>query len=704
MSVPDPLRFEVAPDIVEHLGLNLYTNLPRVLVEFIANAYDADSGYADISIDFNQVKDARRHMREVWRAKHEKKAPSSDEIPLEEMTLPQEIHISIEDRGHGMSRDDLQQKFLRIARKRRDEDKGRSPSGRVVMGRKGIGKLAGFGIAHCVEVTSRTKAEGHATKIVLDYDKLIGLKKTENVQIPDFRIEGGGGLNPSGTRIVLSRLLYEPTGSKIETIAQEIGEYFNIIKSSEFEVRINGTSIPPSERVYAFGYPNPDLPIDQLVHQKLPIDEQREVSFSYRIRFTGKGHQLKAGQRGMRVYAHQRLASLPDLLDLGTGMHGFQNTHYLDGIVQADFIDKQRSDYISSNRHSLRWDTPLLAPMRKFLTDEMSKACSSYQGTKDKTVAKQVKDDPFTKELIEKASLPASRRKMAFHLATKLAANCGDETDDQYYKDTLPPIIHSLGYGELISAIADLAQDDHPSFPSLVGTIAKLTSAELADFSRIVGGRIKGIGALRKIFKESDFKKPNNEDELHSLLKGNPWLVDATFWQFLTSNETEDTLSEKLMKALKVGPFVVSSYDKTKPEESEPFGKNRRPDLVFLLSNSALARVVIVELKAPNTPLHGEHLLQLKRYRDDVLSHLKTYGQGHLRVEGFLIGSRAPKGSREEGVQDLKVMEDEIGPNSEVRVFDLFELLKRAEDAHKELLDIYERSAKRLQEEEVEEE
>lgn len=39
----NPLMFKVAPHIVEDLGLNLYTTLPRVLVEFIANAYDADS-------------------------------------------------------------------------------------------------------------------------------------------------------------------------------------------------------------------------------------------------------------------------------------------------------------------------------------------------------------------------------------------------------------------------------------------------------------------------------------------------------------------------------------------------------------------------------------------------------------------------------------------------------------------------------------
>ena len=53
MAAAEKLKFKVAPHIVEDLGLNLYTTLPRVLVEFVANAYDADSPYADIRFDEN---------------------------------------------------------------------------------------------------------------------------------------------------------------------------------------------------------------------------------------------------------------------------------------------------------------------------------------------------------------------------------------------------------------------------------------------------------------------------------------------------------------------------------------------------------------------------------------------------------------------------------------------------------------------------
>jgi hypothetical protein len=57
-----PLKFKVAPHLVQDLGLNLYTSLARVLVEFVANAYDADSPDVNVTMDFdlNAIKLRRR--------------------------------------------------------------------------------------------------------------------------------------------------------------------------------------------------------------------------------------------------------------------------------------------------------------------------------------------------------------------------------------------------------------------------------------------------------------------------------------------------------------------------------------------------------------------------------------------------------------------------------------------------------------------
>src|SRR6185295_15875920 len=70
---PDKLKFKVAPHIVEDLGLNLYSNLPRVLVEYIANAYDADAKTSKITFDKDAIHAAREEMKKAYEDEKGKK-------------------------------------------------------------------------------------------------------------------------------------------------------------------------------------------------------------------------------------------------------------------------------------------------------------------------------------------------------------------------------------------------------------------------------------------------------------------------------------------------------------------------------------------------------------------------------------------------------------------------------------------------------
>ena len=98
------LYFVVAPHIVQDLGLNLYTTLPRVLAEFVANAHDADSPDVDVRMDFEAIKDAREALRAEGHTEAE---------PLAERELPNHLMLTITDNGHGMSRDEVQARFSR---------------------------------------------------------------------------------------------------------------------------------------------------------------------------------------------------------------------------------------------------------------------------------------------------------------------------------------------------------------------------------------------------------------------------------------------------------------------------------------------------------------------------------------------------------------------------------------------------------------
>src|SRR5258706_2320103 len=103
---------------IEHLGLKLYSTLPRVIAELVSNAFDSES-------------------------------------PKVEVLLPEGDHgehseVIVRDYGHGMAATEIQSQYLPIGRHRRGDD-GKlalSKNGKVrVTGRKGLGKLAALGVA-----------------------------------------------------------------------------------------------------------------------------------------------------------------------------------------------------------------------------------------------------------------------------------------------------------------------------------------------------------------------------------------------------------------------------------------------------------------------------------------------------------------------------------------------------------------------------
>lgn len=126
--------FEMTVDlnVLEHLGINLYSNIAAVLTEAVANAWDADASGVQIRVD-----------------------PNND-------------WIEIEDDGIGMSVDDLNGKYLRVGYRRRDEDAEhgcKTVKGRPVMGRKGLGKLSLFSIANVIEVQSAKDGHRHGFRM-----------------------------------------------------------------------------------------------------------------------------------------------------------------------------------------------------------------------------------------------------------------------------------------------------------------------------------------------------------------------------------------------------------------------------------------------------------------------------------------------------------------------------------------------------------
>ncbi len=681
----EPLKLNVAPHLVQDLGLNLYTDLPKVLVEYVANAYDADSPFVDIVMDFVEIEKQRAIVKATATADKAKAAGVPEALAaipsMGERTLPLSVTVKISDRGCGMSRDDLATQFLIAGRRRREE--GPAPSthtsgGRLLMGRKGVGKLAGFGVAQVITITTRKRDARDATRIVLDYHEIGKHRTTNDIVVPESTPPGGGGIPiTGGTEVVLSCLMHDPLKTKQDTVENALTKQFWQVAQGGFKINLNGRPISGDAPEYKFAWPRPELPHDQLVSHSIAVEDDREYQFLYRLRF--RKDSLMAAERGVRIYAHARLASAPSLLDVPTGMHGFRQSDYLDGIVQADFIDEQPTDYIATDRQSLRWETPLLGPLRKFLSEEMKNAIVECQKVMDGNAEKEARDDIYTNDLIAKASLPKHRARAVHKMAAVLASICKGGTEGQEYKERIGILVSGVEQGDILSELHKLSREAVPNFTKVVEEVTELTKQEFGDFGRYLRGRLSAIDALANIIGRQDFALGKNEKELHVLLENNAWLIDPALSQFLTSNQTQDVTFKKLAAELGVGSGVPA----------DPDSGDERPDLVFLLHNTSLNRLLIVELKAPNVKLNMEHLLQLRDYVRDARTWLKNAGREHVIVESILIGSRSKAVTTS---KNIKRLEDELtrkSPSDDERVYDLNELLDRTKRAHVELLSIH---------------
>ena len=113
----DKLEMTFDPLVIDDLGAKLYSTLPPILSELIANGYDA--GATKVYIDLSTNKETG------------------------------DKEIIILDNGEGMTFNEINDKYLRIGRKKREEQEvfKRKP-----IGKKGLGKLAFFGVSDRAEI------------------------------------------------------------------------------------------------------------------------------------------------------------------------------------------------------------------------------------------------------------------------------------------------------------------------------------------------------------------------------------------------------------------------------------------------------------------------------------------------------------------------------------------------------------------------
>lgn len=159
---------------VDKLGIQMYDRVAAVLAELIANSYDADAEYVKIYLPFGQYL-AQKAQGEI---------------------LDRGFKIVISDDGCGMTTDEINEYYLNVGYNRRTTRSERTiKHDRRVMGRKGIGKLAPFGICHIVEVISaggeRTGQGYSVANLILNLNDIVNEKTDEDGNMVPYHPQPG---------------------------------------------------------------------------------------------------------------------------------------------------------------------------------------------------------------------------------------------------------------------------------------------------------------------------------------------------------------------------------------------------------------------------------------------------------------------------------------------------------------------------------
>ena len=670
---PTSLKMRVNIGMLDALGVGMYENIGQSLVEFVANGHDADASRVEVTMPFDIISQERKVARE--QAKLEgKDLKEGVYLPLTET-----VSITIKDNGHGMSADELQNKFLLLSRNRREDSKTSESGNRKVMGRKGLGKLAGFGAAEQVVVTSKRKGQTHSTTIVMDYNDIAKQQQVEDVAfLPTYTDD----LNPEdhGTTIILKRLRCDSLKRTEDALLKTLRRNFANLGEA-FSVHLNAQKIEPANVDYEFQYPA-DLDGDGLAAFVVELEDGETFEIRAVVKFRARGASdattergsLPATERGARVYCKGRLAAGPTLFDLPTGMHNFHSQAYMEAIVFADVLDDMHVDLISTNRRGLKSDNDVVDAFIDKTTAIMKEAISAHGKFRDgiarDELNAQAKVNPYIQQVL---ALPPSTRGPARKLLETLGAREG--FNSQIFSEIAPYFVGAINSSEVLVELIKSGTSPK-DLKTVIGQLNELGGIERRDIIKLYRGRRSGIDALRVLEEKSHEKGPQYEKELHELLKDNVWLIRPEFGTYLTSDDQIAYVARKLNMALAIDTkATVNAAD--------------RPDLVFLAVDRAQpTTVTIVELKSPNVNLSIEHLNQLEGYIGDVEEILEQdYQMSKVRVRGHLIGNFGKPDSSAKGPKRLRQRMKEAGASDKWEVISIPELLERARQAHLQIIE-----------------
>ena len=590
--------------VLEELGINLYSNVPAVLAEVVANSWDADARSVRINIDHDKAQ------------------------------------IEITDDGRGMlvneQVNEVNDKYLLVGyRKRSDstdvDEQGNSVTQglrRPVMGRKGIGKLSLFAIADEFEV--HTARDGHKAGFVMSSEDIRqqisqghGTYYPRPIPLEQVRVE-------QGTRILLTRLKKD-LSQAAKNLRRRLSRRFGIKgEQHDFKVFIEGKQITIEDRdyfhkvQYLWEYGD-SVPPFQSICTSLEkyFARSNQVGAEGEFRVTGwigtahKSGDLKDGEDNINrlvVLVREKLAQEDILEEFGEdGVYA----SYVFGEIHADFLDmdgNEWSDIATTSRQHIIEDDPRYTALKSFIYDELKEIQREWSTLRTNDGTRVAMQIPAIDSWFH--TLDGDERRKARSLFGKINQLKLDDEQRRVLLQNGVISFETLRHKGQLDRLDRLTADDIPTIQKI---FYDLDDLESTLYHRIVSERLRVIDALGNAVDNNALEVVLQEHIFKHL-----WLLDPSW--------------ERATQAL---PYMESTVTRMFEDVDEILTDAERRSRVDVKYTTSQGKHVIVELKRADRLLDTDQIrAQLNKYRRAFLKVVRQHENPPKPLELICIVGR----------------------------------------------------------------
>ena len=637
-------------NVLEHLGINLYSSIPPVLSEVVANSYDADATKVNISI-------------------------YKEDDPF----------ITILDDGKGMSLSDINDKYLKVGYRKRDSGEHLSSHfKRPVMGRKGIGKLSLFSIANRIEVhTKRKDEDGEA--FVIERDKLEQVIRAgastfsprEEPFVPSL-------LGESGTYIKLSELKKGVAQSETY-LRRNIARRFSLIstENNPFEIQINGNPVSITDRGYIdkvnYVWLIGEYDVNRLGNNtnlsEDPIQLKGDLAEGYKvcgwIGSVSKPSDLKkedASNNKISIIVRGKLAQ-EDVLS--SFSEGGVYASYLVGEICADFLDEDNlPDVATSNRQQIKDTDERYTALQAFVQKILKRIQGDWTKLRNETnVKKGQRDIPELKEWFE--TLQGDSKRQAERIFQTIENSTIDDDDLNKKRELYGYGILAFERLRIADNLSALEKLDSTDMLEQFGSVfSRMQDVEAALYYDIASQRVSVLKQLT-VYCDANSKEKILQEHLFNHL----WLLDSS-WERATEG------SERL----------ESSVTKEFKEVSDSLTEEERKARIDIRYKNVAGKHIIIELKRYEMTYKYSIFNaaeQISKYRKALQKCLKTMAPDDATpIETILIVG--PNAFKEENPDQIEQTLQSVG----ARMVRYDQLIINAERSYSDYLEANKEASK----------